>query len=135
MGDLETVTIDPLTGAFVGLHIDSYTRSESTQRNAHVRFVVNLGPPHRYLLFGLNPGVAPTSTEHTGEAWRRFKAAALSEAGTPIGRIRLEPGEGYSANTEALVHDASSVGTSAACTSLHIRCNLREAQQEDATEV
>lgn len=47
-----TVTCDPRTGHFIGLHIDSWDRGKLSERiNSRNRLCVNLGLSERYLIF------------------------------------------------------------------------------------
>lgn len=114
-GHLETVTVNPKTGRYIGLHIDSWDGNEfEERRNARTRISVNIGHSARYLLV-LNVAF-DTAAELIQKAlglkrlprpYRVLPALFLFFPEIPVLRIKIEPGEAYVADTDNLIHDAS----------------------------
>lgn len=121
---LPTVSVHPDTGAFVGLHVDSWYNSPSLERRfqAPNRMCVNLGFEDRFFLFlnipigemdtlvkGMDERPAcsyPGATPVAREFMRSFPSY-------PVVRVRIAPGEAYIAPTENIAHDGSSSDMSA----------------------
>jgi hypothetical protein len=122
-----TVTTDPKSGKHVGLHVDNWSNYPIARRDkAPNRLTINLGCEDRYLLF-LNIGVRAMyekvhalvrGVEHTTAIGRVFMALFPLY---PVVRLRIRPGEGYIAPTENVVHDASTIGTTAWDITLSLR--------------
>jgi hypothetical protein len=104
---VRSTTVDQKTQKRPGLHIDSWSSEEDENRlTSKIRFNVNLGPGKRSFLFasrGIN-----VQGEWDGNldpsAYYNFLRSSPS---TPIYRVTLEPGMGYVAATECLIHDGS----------------------------
>jgi len=118
-----TTTIEPTTGAGIGLHIDSWERSPATNRTEALnRISVNIGEAERFFLF-LPVSLAEierlpkadldadmiSAEDVTGLARLFMKRFPW----LPVVRCRLSPYEAYIAPTENLVHDGSSLGQTA----------------------
>jgi hypothetical protein len=112
---LATVTRDPVTGQFVGLHVDSFHQHYDDSRGAvGNRVSVNIGTSPRYFLFiplsfralFVRAGQPPGRTDVVAS----FMAANPDQ---PVLRLRVDPGEAYIAPTESIAHDASSLGAAA----------------------
>jgi hypothetical protein len=126
---LPTTTVDD--GMFyIGLHVDNWYGHELGMRHASPnRICINIGRESRYFLF-IN-----LSMSSMFSLLRRDGAARIHPGlvGTPLGlafmrtfpaypvlRLRIDPGEGYLAPTEDLVHDASTVGLRSWDLAVHI---------------
>ncbi len=111
LAGLHTVTKDPDTQVFVGLHVDTFDQEyEAGRRNAKNRVSANVGDEPRYFLF------VPVAFQRLAEgADRRRDGASVvcdylqRHPEQPVLRLRVEPGEAYVAPTESLIHDASSL--------------------------
>jgi Tetrapyrrole (Corrin/Porphyrin) Methylases len=137
--NLRTVTVDPHTRKFVGLHVDNWSRLPLNQRRlAPKRICINIGNGARYLLF-VNLSIrqlladalgAPARQVHApyraGTEIRQDVLQTLDRTGAgtalgrafmacspvyPVLRLKIYPGEAYIAPTENLIHDGSSSGT------------------------
>jgi hypothetical protein len=118
---METTTVDFEVGAKAGLHFDSWTtRSFSERMRCGPRIVLNLGPSERWLL------VVP---ERLGSLRHRFTPhleaddeldptnSILEEMIKDPRKVTcfaicMQPGQGYIASTEAIIHDATSYWSS-----------------------
>lgn len=129
---LQTVTWDPDTEAFIGLHVDSwYAEDFPLNRREHApnRVCVNLGQEDRYFLF-LNIAISQmyqsvkcTDTRAAGAHGLSSGARAFmsSYPSYPVVRVRIRPGEAYVAPTENIAHDGSSIDMSTTDVTLSIR--------------
>jgi hypothetical protein len=116
---LPTATTDH-TGTRVGLHVDNWYRARLPERaNAPNRISINLGVHARFFLYfnlplatigALAADQFPSNSElhDTQHGLRRIFMSHF--ASYPVVRVRLEPGEGYIAPTENLIHDATTPG-------------------------
>ena len=117
---LATVTRDPVTGAFVGLHVDSFHANYDECRAAvGNRISVNIGTDPRFFLF-IPLSFRALFMRAGRPAGRTDVVASFMAAnpGQPVLRLRVDPGEAYIAPTESIAHDASSLG--AAVEDLHV---------------
>ena len=111
------------TGKYIGLHVDSWYRPKLHERaNAPNRISINLGLKARFFLYinlplatvaalaaGQYPSEGRIRENHDGRH-RMF----MSRFGSyPVVRMRLDPGEGYIAPTENVIHDATTPGKKA----------------------
>jgi hypothetical protein len=122
---LKTVSINPPSGRFVGLHVDNWFRSPLGRRaQSPVRICANFGRCDRFLLF-VNVAVDDIYSADVVEAqddrllgWRKevanFKTPTMLGRrflqkfdDFPIARIRIKPGYIYIAPTENIIHDGS----------------------------
>jgi hypothetical protein len=136
--DLKTVTVNPQSAYFMGLHVDNWFRLPLGGRaQSPVRICANFGWCDRFLLF-LNVAVDDIHMTRMVEMpdgksidWGSEIAnvSGLTALGRtflrtfddhPITRIRVKPGEAYIAPTENMVHDASTESGSALDVSCHI---------------
>jgi hypothetical protein len=136
--DLRTVTVNPQSRRFIGLHVDNWFRLPLGSRaQSPVRICANFGWCDRFLLF-LNVAVddiCSTKVVETLDGQRLewgSKAVDLRGATAlgrkflqtfddhPITRIRVKPGEAYIAPTENIVHDASTESGNTLDVSCHI---------------
>lgn len=121
-GGLETVTVNPKTGRYIGLHIDSWDGTTyDERRNARTRISVNVGSAPRYLLVlnmpydqGADLIKASLSLNTLPSTHRVLPALFMLFPEIPVLRIRIKPGEAYVADTDNLIHDASTLPNSAA---------------------
>ncbi|MFC5664450.1 hypothetical protein ACFP3U_15835 [Kitasatospora misakiensis] len=116
-GDTLTTTVNPENdGLRIGLHLDNWDQQTCANRlDSRRRLMVNLGPAPRYLLIGefdatwicreLYPGDHADRYPHTDDV-----AEFVARWSMECLRIRIDPGEGYVAPTEVLVHDGSTTG-------------------------
>jgi hypothetical protein len=113
---LPTSTTDD-TGTYVGLHLDNWYRAELRAReNAPNRISINLGLTARYFLYINLPLAAIDALtveqcpldSRIHDTQHGLRAAFMSHFRSyPVVRIRLDPGEGYIAPTENLIHDGT----------------------------
>jgi hypothetical protein len=111
------------TGKYIGLHVDSWYRAKLTERaNAPNRISINLGLKARFFLYINLPlaTVAALAVEQyppdsrIRENHDGLHRTFMSHFGSyPVVRMRLDPGEGYIAPTENLIHDATTPGKKA----------------------
>jgi hypothetical protein len=116
---LHTVTRDPTTGAFVGLHVDTFDCAYDEGRTqAGNRISVNVGCEARSFLF------VPVSFKCLAAEVPRHAATSIvkeflrADTSQTVIALRVEPGEAYIAPTESLIHDASS--RSMRCDDVHV---------------
>lgn len=121
-GGRANTTINEETGLHVGLHLDSFDRlPPEERRRGSNRLCVNLGEARRALQFVPIEASKMVSLLHAHgvdvpEEWPRREGRKLDLARTflatypetPVFRLRLDPGEGYLAPTENLIHDGIS---------------------------
>jgi hypothetical protein len=112
---LQTVTIEPKTNQFIGLHVDSWDGFGLTDRDrASNRISVNVGTTPRYFLF-VNQTLTTIATalDRSGAA---IQSLTPTEVGRtfmrrfpeyPVVRLQVNPGEAYIAPTENVIHDGS----------------------------
>jgi hypothetical protein len=114
-GGLPTATTDT-KGTHVGLHVDnSYNAELGKRASAPNRLSVNLGVEARSLLYvnlplatiGALTGMQDPLDSRVGDYKQGLRHKFMSRfASYPVVRVRLDPGEGYIAPTENLIHDA-----------------------------
>jgi hypothetical protein len=109
-----STAFDAKTGKFVGLHLDDHENLGFHERSRGFQLLsINLGSAPRYFQF-LNqdvrsllrcvgedsrlPETARTAASLVQTVFKRFP-------GCPIVRVVLEPGQGYVAITQDLIHD------------------------------
>ncbi len=115
-GGLPTVTYDPDSMAFLGLHVDDFERRPLPLRHAsHQRISINLGPGFRFFLY------LDLTLQKIGDLlresnlWENSNPHALAQKFMtsfptyPVMRVLLPPGHGYMAPTENLIHDGSTL--------------------------
>jgi len=113
---LPTVSRCPQTGAYVGLHIDTFHRlSLQSRESAPLRVSINVGLAARYFLFldlPLRSLVRKLDERRTKEVAPHLAGQAFTRAypNYPIIRVRIDPGQAYVAPTENMLHDGSSAG-------------------------
>ena len=119
----DTVTTDPHTRQFIGLHVDSWDRLPiADRRNASNRICVNVGHSPRYFLF-VNRSLAAIESalgfdqlNVTGANPTEIARSFLCRfPNYPVLRIQVDPDEAYIAPTENIIHDGSS-SESTGCT-------------------
>jgi hypothetical protein len=121
---LKTVSINPPSGRFIGLHVDNWFRAPiGCRAQSPVRICANFGSCDRFLLF-LNVGVDDIHSADAVETqdgrleWRKEVVNLKTPTNIgrrflrafedyPITRIRVKPGDAYIAPTENVVHDGS----------------------------
>jgi hypothetical protein len=113
--DLPTSTTDG-TGVHVGLHVDNWYRAKLEEReNASNRISINLGVKPRFLLYINLPlaAIGALAAEQfafdsrVSDTQHGLRQVFMSCCGSyPVVRVRLNPGEGYIAPTENMIHDA-----------------------------
>jgi hypothetical protein len=131
--DLPTATTDD-TGAHVGLHIDNWYRSKLNERaSAPNRISINLGVTPRFLLYINLPlaTIGALATEQfafdtrVGDARNRLRQLFMSRCSSyPVVRVRLDPGEGYIAPTENMIHDGCTPAKNALDVQFSVRGRL-----------
>jgi hypothetical protein len=116
---LPTATTDD-TDTYVGLHLDNWYQAELRDReNAPNRISINVGVTARFFLY-INLPLATIgalaveqypSDNRIRDTQHGLRNIFMSHFGSyPVVRVRLEPGEGYIAPTENLIHDATTPG-------------------------
>jgi hypothetical protein len=126
------LTINPATGAHIGLHVDNYSRAPlHARKDAENRICVNLGAESRHFhflnipvdtIFQLLPQARQNALGELTTAGTRVAREFLTMRPTyPIVSLRIDHGEAYIAPTERLVHDASNLGTVAVDLTLMLR--------------
>lgn len=137
-GEADTVSYNPETQRYTGVHVDSWDRDAMERRaTSQGRMCINIGVAPRYLVF-VNKSFARLSAEAQAAAWpdgppRRYTQLVkdmvqdyyghVPEA--PIFRARLERGQGYICRTDNLIHDAM-IDPGGLDVSFHIRGDLRQ---------
>jgi hypothetical protein len=129
---LPTITWDPDSRTFIGLHVDSWYAEHfplSRREHAPNRVCVNLGQQDRFFLF-LNVPIAQMYqmtryADRNAERAHGLSAGARAFMGAfphyPVVRVRIRPGEGYIAPTENIAHDGSSINMSSEDVTLSVR--------------
>jgi hypothetical protein len=116
---LPTATTDD-TDTYVGLHLDNWYRAQLCDRdNAPNRISINVGVKARYFLY-MNLPLATIGAlaaeqypldRRLRDTQHGLRDIFMSHFGSyPVVRVRLDPGEGYIAPTENLIHDATTPG-------------------------
>lgn len=120
MGGLETVTVNPSTNRYIGLHIDSWDgTSFEERRTARTRISVNVGDAPRYLLVlnmpfdeGARLIQEALNLPSLPRPYRVMPTLFWLFPEIPVLRIEIGPGEAYVADTDNLIHDASTLPSS-----------------------
>lgn len=122
---LHTVTRDPVEGTYIGMHVDNtYCHPLKDRSESPRRMCLNIGTEARYLLFVDLPLQDMDSAlreagipDPRSDMWmERHVSSPMGLAFMevfpeyPVLRLRVEPGEGYIATTENMLHDASTLG-------------------------
>jgi hypothetical protein len=110
LAGLHTVTRDPITDQYVGLHVDTFDQPyDQARTQAGNRISVNIGIDARFFLF------VPLSFRSLSIHGQYFPSTDIvreflrSHPTQPVIAVRIEPGEAYIAPTESMIHDASSL--------------------------
>lgn len=113
---LETVTINLKFGQHMGLHYDSWygTTIKSRLCSRH-RIAVNFGPVPRWLLYvpiSLQSYVGALKTLHPERTFDEMDEIGsvgdcLVHVNPKVRCVKINPGQGYIAATEAIIHDAT----------------------------
>lgn len=114
---LDTVTINPRIGRFLGLHLDSWDGVSFDDRDrSRTRLCVNIGPAPRsfiYVPVRLREAAAAVARARGESPMSVVSALLIRFLSTfpeiPIVRLNLLPGAGYFADTDNLIHDGSSL--------------------------
>ena len=126
---LPTTTVHRDTKVLIGLHIDDWYSYPLNERHlAPNRICINLGCEDRFFLF-LNVPIAEmhrlvcakskTAQHYGGTLTARTFLRLFPDY--PVLRLRLQPGEGYIAPTENIMHDATSLGMATMDVTISIR--------------
>ena len=122
---LHTVTRVPVENTFIGMHVDNtYCYALKDRAESPNRLCLNIGMEARYLLFIALPLQIMESmlrevgkSEFNSDMWMEKHVVSPlgmefmgAFPGYPVLRLRVEPGEGYIAPTENMLHDASTLG-------------------------
>jgi len=105
---MATVTRDPRSGLFVGLHVDTFEAYNEDRTSAGNRLSINIGLAPRYFLFVPYDFRALARAGNLSQASSVVRRFFESQSAAPVVRVRINPGEAYIAPTEAIIHDASS---------------------------
>jgi len=127
---LPTATTDD-TDTYVGLHLDNWYRAQLCDReNAPNRISINVGVEARYFLY-INLPLATIGAlaaeqypfdNRLRDTQHGLRDMFMSHFGSyPVVRVRLEPGEGYIAPTENVIHDATTPGKNGADVQFRVR--------------
>lgn len=111
---MTTTTENYAAGRLLGLHLDNWDKLPYGRKaRGRRRLALNLGPGIRYIILGALDAQSVCRAVHPSDYAFRYPHTddyrAHVAAGHPVRcfRIRLEPGEGYIAPTEYLLHDGS----------------------------
>lgn len=113
---LPTVTVDRSQGWLPGLHYDSWHSASLKDRQIdNPRIVVNLGPVPRWFLYipvGLPQFLRALAATDSSQTWTEETPIlgireALLHLNPPVHCLKLNPGQGYIAPTESVIHDAT----------------------------
>jgi len=128
--DDPAVTIDPRSGERIGLHIDSWERLPPAGRDASSnRICLNLGREPRWLVFVPVPVAVLARQDEPRQ--RRLPAPELpgwyfaAHPDCTVLRLRVDPGWGYVAPTENMIHDGSTSGSTGTGAALFVRGRFR----------
>lgn len=117
--DLTTTIKDETEGIRVGLHIDSWEGGGFDERDRSLtRICLNLGPGDRYFLYVPLPLRTvllclpdkirkDCSENNLGSLVAEF---FRNSPAVPVLRLLVKPGYGYFADTDNIIHDASTIG-------------------------
>ncbi|MCP9944938.1 hypothetical protein LUX12_09370 [Streptomyces somaliensis] len=112
-----TTTDNYRDGRLIGLHLDNWDKLPYGRKPfGRRRLALNLGPGTRYIILGDLDAQAVCRTVHPQDFADRHPHTddyrTYVAAGHPVRcfRVRLDPGEGYIAPTEYLLHDGSTEG-------------------------
>jgi hypothetical protein len=112
-----TTTDNYRDGRLIGLHLDNWDKLTYGRKPfGRRRLALNLGPGIRYIVLGDLDAQAVCRAVHPGDHAHRHPHTddyrTHVAAGHPIRcfRVRINPGEGYIAPTEYLLHDGSTEG-------------------------
>ena len=113
---LETVTYNPRSGHFLGLHLDSWDAKTLEERlTARTRICVNLGPAVRSFVFvPIRLLDIEFALQRINPVYPRRQADELIPAffatfdAVPVIRLNVKPGTAYFADTDNMLHDGSS---------------------------
>jgi hypothetical protein len=116
-GDELTVTVDQDIGWRVGLHLDSWEGGGFDERDRTMtRLCINFGPGDRYFLFvPLAPrrvlSCLPRSIREDCAADFKLTIAEFFRLhpNAPVMRLLVQPGCGYFADTDNMIHDGSTI--------------------------
>jgi hypothetical protein len=114
----------------IGIHVDFFA-SQSAERRAipRNRLCVNISDEPRFLhLFNVKVTDMPLYIPRAGEVKRRpewtgesvWQAFMYAFPEYPVLKMRIEPGEGYLAPTENLIHDGCTVGMTSWDVTIHL---------------
>lgn len=133
-GGLRTATLDPNDDKRQGLHVDSWSRNGLLERTtAPNRICLNLGSaPRRLLMLDLGFDqiagmMSGAPIDNPTDIARAFLALHPTY---PILAVEVQPGEAYIAATENLVHDGSTIGSSAPDVTLTLLGEFRRSDAE-----
>ncbi|MEU3914037.1 hypothetical protein [Streptomyces sp. NPDC029721] len=112
--DMTTTTDNRADGRLLGLHLDNWDKLPYAEKHtARRRLCLNLGPGTRYIILGAVDAQTACRAVHPDDHPRRYphtddyRAYVAGGRRLQLARIRIEPGEGYLAPTEYLLHDGS----------------------------
>lgn len=117
--DLTTTIKDETEGIRVGLHIDSWEAGGFDERDRSLtRICINLGPGDRYFLYvpiPLRTVLLCLPDEMRKDCSENNLGSLVSEffrncLAVPVLRLLVRPGYGYFADTDNIIHDASTMG-------------------------
>lgn len=129
---LDTVTIDTNTGHFIGLHVDSWSEKIGRgDRHNHIRVAINIGSVPRYFVFCPEFYIERPGKD-VNELLEAFEVAVAAGLVQTV-RVRVDPGEAYIANTDIMIHDASTELVGQEGASLQIRGQMLVSFQSTET--
>jgi len=113
-----TVAFDPLSGKYIGLHLDSWdSDSDDTREVANNRIAINVGKVERSLLFvdqsvvDMKLLLAKSGISIDGKVGTELGRFFLRCFPTyPVLRLNIGPGEAYVAPTDFVMHDGCTLG-------------------------
>ncbi|MFD7320557.1 hypothetical protein ACFV9D_05615 [Streptomyces sp. NPDC059875] len=115
--DMLTTTDNYRDGRLIGLHLDNWDKLIYEQKPfGRRRLALNFGPGTRYIILGaidaqaICRAVHPEDYAHRYPHTNDYRTHVAAGRPTHCVRIRLDPGEGYIAPTEFLLHDGSTEG-------------------------
>jgi hypothetical protein len=107
---LQTVTQDPITRAYVGLHVDTFDLTyDAARAQAGNRISINVGAGTRFFLFVPLAYKSLCVSNRVASDTSVVTEFLRSHPAQPVISVRVDPGEAYIAPTESIIHDASSL--------------------------
>jgi hypothetical protein len=107
---LQTVTQDPITKEYVGLHVDTFDVAyDAARAQAGNRISINVGFDTRLFLFVPLTFRSLCLRERSASETSVVTEFLREHLDQPVIALRVDPGDAYIAPTESIIHDATSL--------------------------